>query len=188
MLKEVVTYEDFDDVQQTETLYFNLTKTEMMDMLDLQPRLEAWSKSTKGDPRDLTTAEVKELLDIIKLLISLSYGERVDGSRFRKSPEISKNFEQTLAYDAFVFSLFQDPENAVKFMTGVLPKGLEEAAASIQVNKIDVSLPESGSEIEIPAYIREDRNPTYAEIQTMSKEELRLAFKRKAEGKGSENE
>ena len=193
MLKETVKYDNFDGVEKEETLYFNLTKTEMIDMLDLQPRLEAWAKATAGTDRDLTTSEITDMIEIIKLLIEKSYGVRTeDGNHFRKSPELYANFKDSAIYDAFVFGLFMDPEHGVAFMMGILPKGIEDIAERISkanTNKTELAslpdIPVTSSETitavdeEVPAWIREDRDPTSKELQEASPEEIKLAFKRK---------
>lgn len=190
MLKEIVKYENFDGIAKEETLYFNLTKTEMTGMLDLLPRLEAWSKAVDGPDRDLSTSEITDMLDIIKILIEKSYGVRTDdGDYFRKSTELYTNFKDSAVYDAFLFSLFEDPEHGVAFMLGILPKGLEEVADRISKANADkmetASLPVTSNESitavdeEVPAWIREDRDPTQKELQAATPEEMRLAFKRK---------
>lgn len=195
MLKELVKYTDYNDVEQEETLYFNLTKTELADMLDLKPRLEAWSKMTTGPDRDLTDPEIKEMLAIVKFLIEKSYGQRSeDGKHFRKSQQIFDDFSQSAVYDAFVFGMFQFPERAIEFMMGILPKGLEDPAlAEAKKNALDIAeqlqtargaevveLPQPSIEdSETPAYIRENREPTREELQNMSKEEMQRAFARR---------
>lgn len=200
MLKESIKYTDFDDVEQSEMLYFNLTKTEMMDMLDMQPRLEAYSKiSDETEARKLTPTEIKELLAIIKELIEKAYGVRSeDGKHFRKSPAIFDDFRQTAVYDAFVFGLFENPERAINFMIGILPKGLDDDAieqvredATAELKAMDktaevqdIPLPGhvptlDATDKEVPAYLREDREPTRAELGKMTPDQLSAAFQKK---------
>ncbi|QJD49631.1 hypothetical protein HWD32_gp54 [Gordonia phage Secretariat] len=130
MLKQSVRYTDFDDNEAIETLYFNLTKTELTDNLNLKDELENLQQDFVGDPkRVLTEKEIRRILDLVKTFMRLSYGVRSeDGKRFIKTSEIWEEFTQTAAYDAFLFSLFQDPTNALNFMTGILPKDLRQAA------------------------------------------------------------
>jgi hypothetical protein len=199
VLKQEITYKDFDGNPQTEMLYFNLSKTEMVDLLDLQPRLEKWLKITQGEQRNLTTAEVQDLLGIIKLLIEKSYGERSDdGKRFRKSPEIFADFKDSAVYDAFLFGLFEDIQLGLSFMVGILPQDLvdneslqqaQQAFEQSQQPRVqEVPIPNNvatvGGELstvktEVPAWIRENRDPTQKELANMSREELAEAFRRK---------
>lgn len=129
MLTENVTYENFDGKTVTETLYFNLSKTELADNLHLQARFETLERIFKGPERDLTMPEVQQMLDLIKEMMRLSYGERSeDGRYFRKSPQIWSDFQSTAAYDSFLFSLFENPEKGINFLLGVFPKDLVDGA------------------------------------------------------------
>lgn len=190
MLKKSVTFEDFNDEQQTEVLYFNLTRTEMMKMLDLEPRLEKW----RNLKRDMTQDETLEFFEIIKDLVKASYGERsADGKRFNKSPKIFEDFESSAMYDAFLFGFIEHPESAIEFMIGILPKGIDDAAiataraslAEIQNNTPQVvELPQPLIEDAVdmdtrPAWVKEDRDPTPTELQSMTKEEMQGAFRKR---------
>lgn len=187
MLKQTVTYTDYNDEQQTEDLYFNLTKTEVAENLfDLLPRIEAFAKATDGPLRELSNDEVKEMLDIVKVLIKASYGERSpDGKYFRKSEQIYTDFTQSAVYDKFVFDMFEDVEKANNFMIGIMPKDLRESEeVQAAVNGRPVQTVKTGGELnavqeEVPAYIRENREPTQQELAAMSPKELQEAFRRK---------
>ena len=136
MLKETVSYEDFDGNKQIETLYFNLSKTELMEQRDLRGRLQKALDIFEGEKRDLTEDEIYIFLDLIKELIRISYGVRSeDGKRFSKTDKVFDDFRFSAAYDAYLFSLFENPEKVTKFVQGILPKGLrEEAEKSISEN------------------------------------------------------
>lgn len=130
MLKQSVSYTDFDDNECVETLYFNLTKTELTDNLDLKEELEKIQQDFTGEPkRNLETHEIQRILDLVKTFMRLSYGIRSeDGKRFIKTPDLWTEFTQTAAYDSFLFGLFENPANALAFMTGILPKDLRSRA------------------------------------------------------------
>lgn len=130
MLKQSVSYTDFDDNECVETLYFNLTKTELTDNLNLKDELEKIQQDFTGQPkRNLEEHEIRRILDLVKTFMRLSYGIRSeDGKRFIKTPEIWTEFTQTAAYDSFLFGLFETPSNALAFMTGILPKDLRARA------------------------------------------------------------
>lgn len=136
MLKQSVSYTDFDDNECVETLYFNLTKTELTDNLDMKEELEKIQQDFTGEPkRNLETHEIQRILDLVKTFMRLSYGIRSeDGKRFIKTPELWTEFTQTAAYDSFLFGLFENPANALAFMTGILPKDLR-ARALEEANK-----------------------------------------------------
>lgn len=130
MLKQSVAYTDFDDNESVETLYFNLTKTELADNLDLKDEFEKLQSEFIGDDkRELETQEIRKILELVKTLMRLSYGVRsADGKRFVKTQEQWTEFTQTAVYDQFLFSLFEQPTNAMNFITGILPKELRSAA------------------------------------------------------------
>ena len=128
MLKQTVSYFDFDDNPSQETLYFNLTKTELADNIHLQAELEQMQETFSVEKERLTPDEIRQLVDIVKTIMRLSYGVRsADGKRFVKTEELWTEFTQTAAYDAFLYSLFEDPNKAVMFMTGILPKDVRSA-------------------------------------------------------------
>lgn len=131
MLKQTVEYIDFNDNRATETLYFNITKTELSENLYLKDEIEQVQQELSGDEREMTPAEIQRILDLVKTLMKLAYGVRSDdGKRFIKSEEVWTEFTQTAVYDAFLFSLFEEPENAVSFMLGIIPADLRSQVMS----------------------------------------------------------
>lgn len=172
MYKQVVTYEDYDDVQQIETLYFNVTQIELTANLDLKDEAEALQQELLGEPRDLTQDELRRLLELIKKIVKLGYGVRESSKKFVKNEEVWNDFESSPAYDAFIISLFEDPSRAAAFMTGVLPRSLREAAQA-EMNQLE--LPQFKSNEDVPV-TPEKKLPTRAELEAMSKEELAEAM------------
>lgn len=185
MLKQIVRYVDFNDQPQEETLYFNISKTELADNLHLKEEFERLFETFQGPQRELTTAEIRQVIDLVKTFIRLSYGQRsADGKRFRKTDEIWEDFKSSAAYDEFLFSLFKDPQQAIAFLLGVLPADLRsEAEATARANQPDLfKALEEGEKVTDdtrPAWLREDRDPTAEELRTMSREEMYLAMERK---------
>lgn len=180
MLKQTVSYFDFDDNPSQETLYFNLTKSELADNIYLRDELEEMQKVFAEDKKELATSEITQLIDLVKTIMRLSYGVRsADGKRFVKTDELWTEFTQTAAYDEFLYSLFEDPNKAVTFMTGILPKGVRET--------VDAEIAKTGTADDIsskvaalkagetPAYVRENREPTSKELVEMNPEEFEAA-------------
>lgn len=120
MIKRVITYTDFDGNERTEEFYFNLTKSELLQM----------ELSTEGGMKNLLerivhTNDVPKLVNIIKELVLKSYGEKsLDGKRFIKNSELSENFVQTLAYDELLMQLLSNSEELANFCKGILPPQL----------------------------------------------------------------
>jgi hypothetical protein len=178
MLKRTITFEDFDENPAVETLYFNITKTEIGEHLDLVESFEDLKKMFEGEKRELSTKEVERILKFVKTLMRLSYGIRSeDGKSFAKSDEIWTKFTQTAAYDAFTFSLFENPNEANDFMIGIFPKDLI-AAAQTQMNATEiVELPQPKLDIAPspdPTLGKKSKDP-----KDMSREELIEAMREK---------
>lgn len=130
MLKKTITYIDYNDVERTEEFYFNLSKPEIVKM---QSSVKGgYDVQLKGIAKNMNGAEIMEFFEN---LISKAYGEKVDeGRRFAKSPEISKAFMETPAYEALFEELVTNAEAAAAFVNGIMPadvtkKALEAAKA-----------------------------------------------------------
>lgn len=127
MLKKTITYTDFDDKQVTETLHFNLTKTELLDAAGIKAEFEEVERKISGVERELEIPEIQMILNVVKKLTQLSYGVRSDdGKRFIKTEQTWVEFTQSPAYDAFLMGLFQNPKEAIAFMTGIMPADIRE--------------------------------------------------------------
>ena len=125
MLKETITYVDFNDTERTEDFYFNLTRTELIRM----------EMSKTGSLTGLLTKIVKandmpDIFEAMEMLILKSYGEKsADGRRFVKSEDLSKEFTQTNAYSQLFMKLATDDKAAVAFINGIMPDSMQEKAA-----------------------------------------------------------
>jgi hypothetical protein len=136
MLKRDITYEDFDGESVTESFYFNLTKTELIELeVGYKDGLEAaMQRIVKTEDRQALIAEFQRI-------ILLSYGVKSDdGRRFMKSDQLREEFTQTPAYDALFIELATDDKAAATFIQGILPKGLVENVET--VNVVDVPVKE----------------------------------------------
>ena len=130
MITETITYEGYDDERVTESLTFHISRTELLENMDLEARFTEIQKRFENNPDAADDPELRqEIVLLLKFLIDLSYGERSeDRKNFRKSADILDRFKTSAAYDEFFFSLFEEPEKAVRFMTGILPEKLRTAA------------------------------------------------------------
>lgn len=125
MLKQPITFKDFNGVERTEDVYFNLTEAELVD----------WSADSEdGIQKDMQDAvaakDMRKLLDFIKTLIFKAYGERdKDGIHFHKSEEISRRFQNSAMYSPLLLALFADEGDTVtKFINGLMPADLVKRA------------------------------------------------------------
>ena len=135
MLKKTVTYTDFDGNERTETHYFNLTQTELIDMaMDLPGDV----KETFGDDPSKVDQEAlgielmnkiggQGIIGFIKDVVQKSYGiKSEDGRRFIKDERITKEFTQTLAYDAIIMEFMSNDVAAAEFINKIIPASVLE--------------------------------------------------------------
>ena len=134
MFAKTINYEDFLGNKREETLYFNLTQTEI---IDFATELPSGVSEAIGDPNKMDqeaaaikiveTIGSKGVIDFLKTLLLKSYGiPSEDGRKFMKSEEISKDFSQTLAYDTILMELMSDDTAANEFVNKIIPAKLIE--------------------------------------------------------------
>ena len=118
MLKETIKYVDYNGIKRTEDFYFNLSETEIVEMAsttegDLAEELKKMTAANDGG----------RIMRTFKDLVARAYGEKsADGRRFVKSPEISKAFFETEAYNKLFMRLVTEPEYAANFIAGIIPQ------------------------------------------------------------------
>lgn len=120
MIKETITYTDYNGVERTEDFLFNFSKAEIAEM----------EMSTAGGLAEMlqkivAAQDAPSLIKIFKELILKAYGEKSpDGKRFIKSEELSTAFSQTEAYSILFMKLAIDSDAASKFVNGIIPQGM----------------------------------------------------------------
>ena len=130
MLKQPVKYFDFDGIEQTETLYFNLNR---MELIALQAR---YGKEDMAKYIEKVVAEedYQKMYDLLKDIVLTSYGVRSeDGKRFIKNEQIREEFETSLAYEALIEDFHDDEGTTLNnFITGITShiRGLKESLAA----------------------------------------------------------
>lgn len=165
MLKKDITYTDFDEEEHTETFYFNLSKSELA-QIALESSAEG-TDVTESLRSLIASNDPKKIIPAFKNVIGMTVGIRSeDGKTFKKSPEISEDFLNSPAFDSLFMELITDPKAATEFITGAIPKDLREQAVA------EVNLPQE----ELPWANRE---PTQAELASMTPEQMRDAFARR---------
>jgi len=140
MLRKIIHYTDFDGKEQQMVAYFNLNKTECVDMnleYEADGGLIGHLKQLMAAQRDGEELK-KPAVDFIKLIIEKSYGVRPkdNPSLFLKEDENGKplfrKFKQSAAYDKYVFDLLSGDESLDEFAAGVMPQISEEQQAEAQ--------------------------------------------------------
>lgn len=120
MIKQTITYTDYNGNERTEEYWFNLSKAELL-------RLETTTKG--GFQKMLENAVASEdnyrIIEVFEDLIKHSIGMKtLDGKYFKKSKEFTEDFVQSEAYSTLLFDLLQDTEKANAFIRGIMPNDL----------------------------------------------------------------
>ena len=117
MLTQEITYTDYNGEKQTEKFYFHLSVNEMTELqLSKDEGFDEYLSSL------IKTENTRELFKTIKMLITMSYGEKDEtGKHFRKSEEKTADFINSPAFDAMLLDMLTNTEYAYKFVNGIIP-------------------------------------------------------------------
>lgn len=120
MLKKTIAYTDYNGNQRNETFYFNLSKSELVEL-----------SVTYGNFSDIAASnDIGKLVGAMKDIILKAYGVKSDdGKRFIKSQELSLEFYQSEAYSTLFMELATNSDEANKFIKGLIPSDINTAAA-----------------------------------------------------------
>ena len=117
MIKETVTYTDFNGNERTDSFYFNLTEAELVELeVGVEGGLKAiLEKIIKEDDQ-------RQIMEYFKKIVLMAYGEKsADGRYFEKSDKIRNGFAPTEAYSKIFMKMSTDANAASKFIKGILP-------------------------------------------------------------------
>lgn len=137
MLKHVIEYEDFNGATRRDTLYFNLSEFEL---------LEIQAKSKRGIHVDLQEAidneDAEGVLKFVKILVHGGYGEKsADGRYFEKSDEILRRFVSSALYSDLIMDLFTNQDKLITFINELMPEKLIARAEQIKAEQKKVTNP-----------------------------------------------
>lgn len=133
MLKQTIKYEDLDGNMLEEDFYFNLKKSELLEM-----QMSAEGGLQKKIQRIIEAKDIKSIVEMFKDIILLSIGKKSDdGKSFIKTPEITKAFEQSEAFDELYLHMLEDEKFAADFINGIIPAKLREEALKEQKKQLE---------------------------------------------------
>lgn len=122
MYKITETYTDYDDNQRTEDFYFNYSEAELADL-----QFSVSGGLAGMIDKIIKTNDMPKLVELFRELIQNAYGEKSnDGRRFMKSPELTKEFTETVAYSQIYMRLATDSKAAQEFINKVVPKSMKD--------------------------------------------------------------
>lgn len=131
MLKRTISYTDYFGRERKEDFYFNLTKSELIEMeISKEEGFEEYLTNI------INSKKGSVIMETFKKILFASYGEKSeDGRRFIKSPELSKAFSETEAYNILFQELVLDADKAVEFVNGILPTDISEGIENVENNR-----------------------------------------------------
>jgi len=131
MIKKNIKFKDFDGTEGNIDAFFNLTKTECID-LNLQYEdkggLIGYLKELLANRTEQGEIRQKPAVDFVRKIVEMAYGVRPkeDPTLFLKEDDNGRKyvqrFKQSAAYDAFVFSLLSGEESLDAFVEGIMPE------------------------------------------------------------------
>ena len=120
MLKKTITYTDYDGNERTEDFYFNLKKSELMEL-----QMGTTGGLTQYIQKLVSEQDAPKIMELFKKIIEKAYGVKsADGRRFQKSEELYKEFEETEAYSELFMELTSDDKKAAAFFNAIIPQEL----------------------------------------------------------------
>lgn len=117
MIKETLTYTDFNGEEQTIDCYFHMSEIEWLRFTTKYGGLAEYINQVKRDK------DGYKVLNLLEDLVQTAYGEKsLDGMRFMKSKEITEKFTQTDAYSNMIMGFLEDTEKGIEFFNKLAPK------------------------------------------------------------------
>lgn len=122
MLKREIKYQDFNDEEVVEEFYFNISKSELVEL-----EVEYKDGFSGMIQKIIESKDSKELVKQFKQIVLLAYGQKsADGKHFLKSDEMKTEFSQSAAYNALFMELATDAGAADIFIKGIMPKDMNK--------------------------------------------------------------
>lgn len=131
MIKKTITYVDFNNIERTETFYFNYSKAELLEM----------EMSTEGGfveriQRIIDAKDAPSLIRLWKKFVIDAYGVKSDdGRRFMKNDDVRAAFVECPAYSTIFMELATDDAAGAEFVKGVVPADMAGEIATAQAAK-----------------------------------------------------
>lgn len=140
MIEKTIKYENFAGDKCESTFQFHLFEHDLRELelgMDEQGGLSRYLQKIAGEN------DSRKLYEMFRTLVLKSYGELTpDNGSFikrRNGVALAEAFEQTAAYDALLTSFFDNADELVDFIIGIMPKDLQAAARkAVDESKIEV--------------------------------------------------
>lgn len=142
MVVKTVTYTNLNGKEETKDCWFHLSEAEMLELefsrnandslIGIIDRIAKAAEANELENLEPSAKETVLLVEEIKRILQLSYGERsADGRRHDKSPEILAEFVGSQAYSALFMELIRDTDAAIALVNGIVPAGFHQKMAEL---------------------------------------------------------
>lgn len=129
MLAKKIKYTDFDGVERNETFYFNINKSEAMEL-----ELSESGGLISMLMQMIETQDVPKLFRLFKKLIGFAIGEKSnDGKYLMKNEDVTQRFFATNAYDVLFMEIMESPDNAANFINSIVPSDVAANAENLEL-------------------------------------------------------
>ena len=118
MYKTTITFENYEGVEITKTLYFRLTQAEIVDMEFNDP-----SGSVLSMLRRMSNEkDMRIIVPLVKRFLLISYCERTDDGALIKNQDIRDRFASSEEYSEMYMKLISDVDALAQFINMIVPK------------------------------------------------------------------
>lgn len=119
MTKQTVTYKDYNGQDQTQDLYFHLSKPDLLKLNAAYAKRGGFQVYVE---KIVNANDEEAMYEVYEDLIKRSYGVKSeDGSRFVKDKETTMDFMSSAAYEEFFVNLASTDDVAMSFIKGIMP-------------------------------------------------------------------
>jgi hypothetical protein len=133
MISKNLKYKDFDGLTVEETFWFHLSNADIIVLDSTIPGgITPVLQKVMADGTDNAY-----IVETFQLLLAKAVGRRSeDGKRFVKNADITADFMQTNAWEAFLLDLLANAGDAVEWFNGVMPNNVQEEAAKNKASSV----------------------------------------------------
>lgn len=119
------TYKDYNDIEKTETFWFNLNQRELS-KLALGPSGGLESVISEI----VSTNDTGRAMELLEEIVLSAYGKKMPDGRFAKTDDdghrYADHFKQMVVFDDLFMELFLDTDKLIAFINGVVPANLKQ--------------------------------------------------------------
>lgn len=133
MFVKQVKYTNLNGLEVEENVYFNLTKSEVMEM-----ELKVDGTYSEKLETIFKKKNIPLLIKYIKEILLAAYGVKSDdGNRFYKNDKVREDFLASPAFDEIYYELLTDADKAAEFVQKIMPVEISDAEVEAAKKKLN---------------------------------------------------